>query len=65
MICQKTINDVFSPYWISIFYTRTKRKGNQFGVFLPLKTGEPELRYLRIAILKGLGLRRLGGSFNL
>jgi hypothetical protein len=43
VICLKTIDDGFSFHWISIFSNRTKRKGIQFGVTFPLKTGEPFL----------------------
>lgn len=42
VICYNTIDDVISFHWINIFYTRKKRKGNQFGVIFPFKTGEPK-----------------------
>jgi hypothetical protein len=52
VICQKTIADGFSPYWINIFYTRTKIKDNQFGVIFPFKMGEPKYLVGKISILE-------------
>jgi hypothetical protein len=42
MICLKTMDDVVSFYWISIFYNRTKRKDNQ-RCNIPVKNGRARI----------------------